>query len=64
MASDVPPLLWMAPALSGGGYSSEALAFAQGLARRMPNNWFRLRQLAYLPDENFLDGLPTALTDV
>ena len=64
MASDVPPLLWMAPALSGGGYSSEALAFAQGLARRMPNNWFRLRQFAEQPDENFLDGLPTALTDV
>ena len=59
-----PPLLWMSPALSGGGYSPEALAFAQGLARRMPPTHFRLRQFAEQPDHTFLNGLPTELARV
>ena len=33
---DSPGLLWMAPALSGGGYASEAIAFAQGLELLSP----------------------------
>lgn len=38
-------LLWMAPALSGGGYASEAIAFAQGLENVLGNR-FALRQFA------------------
>ena len=51
-------LLWMAPALSGGGYSSEALAFAQGLAA---SAWgrrsFGLKQFAEPQDDDFVAGL-------
>ena len=63
MASAEPPLLWMSPALAGGGYSSEALAFAQGLAKRMASK-FILRQFAEHIDEEFINGLPTSLSNV
>ena len=62
-ATPSPPLLWMSPALAGGGYASEALAFAQGLAARLPTS-FRLRQFAEQPDVDFMDGLPKALLSV
>ena len=55
------PFLWMSPALSGGGYSSEALAFAQGLAELLPN--FHLRQFAEHADEKFVEGLPHTLEE-
>lgn len=65
------PLLWMAPLLSGGGYSSEAIAFALGLlnlTRRdataiptapvpLPGS-FGVRQFGEPADETFLSGLP------
>ena len=46
----------MAPALAGGGYASEALVFAQGLAKRLEH--FRLRQFAEHVDYGVIDGLP------
>jgi len=57
-------LLWMAPLLSGGGYSSESLGFALGL-----HNLTRLdgglmagvRQFGEPQDESFVEGLPKAL---
>ena len=51
----------MAPALSGGGYSSEAIAFAQGLSPLLEKR-FKLRQFAEQPDENFFNGLPLSLS--
>ena len=39
----------MSPALSGGGYSSEAITFAIGLAPIMGDK-FRLRQFAEQPE--------------
>ena len=61
-----PPLLWMAPALSGGGYASEAIAFAQGLAPAFSNasRRFRLRQFAEHGDEDFMLGLPSAVSQI
>ncbi|KAL1495796.1 hypothetical protein AB1Y20_016657 [Prymnesium parvum] len=56
-----PPLLWMAPALSGGGYSSEALTFALGLAPRLGRR-FSLRQFAEQADTHFASGLPPHLS--
>ena len=53
----------MAPALSGGGYASEALAFAQGLAPLLKHG-FRLRQFAEQPSADFVQGLPESLTKV
>ena len=32
-----PPIVWMAPFLSGGGYSSEAIAYAIELDKFFPN---------------------------
>ena len=32
-----PPIVWMAPFLSGGGYSSEAIAYAIELDKVFPN---------------------------
>ena len=57
-------LLWMAPLLSGGDYSSESLGFALGL-----HNLTRLdgglmagvRQFGEPQDESFVEGLPKAL---
>ena len=46
-------LLWMAPALSGGGYASEAIAFAQGLEKLLGDR-FSLKQFAEPPSEDFL----------
>lgn len=55
-----PSILWMAPALSGGGYASEALAFAQGLVPQLKSN-FKLRQFAEQPDQNFFSGMPRSI---
>ena len=49
-------LAWMAPVLSGGGYSSEAIAFAAGLAPLRPRN-FTLHQFAEQVDDGFASGL-------
>ena len=63
------PLLWMAPFLTGGGYSSEALSFALGLqnatsaARADPSAVrisFGVRQFAEQPNEAYIEGLPRA----
>ena len=53
----------MAPALSGGGYSSEALAFAQGLAPLLQSK-FTLRQFAEQPSEDFFSGLPESFREL
>ena len=42
--SSLPSLLWMAPVLTGGGYSSEAIGFALGLAAQQHK--ISLRQFA------------------
>lgn len=62
----VLPLLWMAPLLSGGGYSSEAIAFALGLrneTRRAgaPSVSLGVRQFAEQQDDAFVDGLPQSV---
>jgi hypothetical protein len=69
-AGEALRLLWMAPLLSGGGYSSEAIAFALGLrnlTRRdasaatttaPPGVSFSVRQFAEQADGSFLSGLP------
>lgn len=53
------PLLWMSPALAGGGYSSESIAFAMGLAN-LPSlsGSFALRNFAEQPSYEFIAGLP------
>jgi len=51
------PLLWMSPLLSGGGYSSEAISFAIGLADQPVR--FGVRQFAEQPDGGFYEGLPS-----
>lgn len=48
-------VVWMAPFLSGGGYSSEALSFVLGLARLVP--LLRVAQFAEPPDDGFVAGL-------
>ena len=45
LPQSLPPLLWMAPVLSGGGYSSEAIGFALGLAADKEHR-IALRQFA------------------
>lgn len=55
------PLLWMAPLFSGGGYSSEALAFASGLATLLPPRSFAIRQFAEPQDPEFVQGIPQRL---
>lgn len=42
-----PSVLWMTPLLAGGGYSSEAIAFAVG-ANTAGVSQFALRQFAVL----------------
>ena len=64
MPDTLPPLLWMAPALAGGGYSSEAITFALGLAPRLTARGFALRQFADQPDQGFMSGLPASTTEV
>ena len=56
----MPSLLWMAPALSGGGYSSEALAFGLGLVGQSGLD-YALRQFAVQPDAEFYEGLPPSI---
>jgi glycosyltransferase involved in cell wall biosynthesis len=58
-----PPLMWMAPALAGGGYSSESLSFAQGLSTLLGDK-FVLRQFAEQPDIEYFSGFPEDLRDV
>jgi len=48
----------MAPFLSGGGYSSEALVFALELARHVPT--LRIAQFAEPPSDSFIAGLGEA----
>ena len=48
----------MAPLLSGGGYSSEAIAFSLGLANSSLGRRFAVRQFAVQADEDFASGLP------
>ena len=47
----------MSPALAGGGYSSEAISFAQGLVPLFKNK-FGMRQFAEQANEDFAAGLP------
>jgi len=58
----LPSALWMGPTLSGGGYSSEAIAYAVELAnhyREGPSD-FGLRQFAEHQNSEFMQGLPQA----
>ena len=55
------PLLWMSPLLAGGGYASEALTFASGLARLLQPRAFALRQFAEQADESYTAGIPRTL---
>lgn len=48
-------LWWFAPFLSGGGYSSEAIAFATALSDRVN---LRVTHHGDSPNRKFLDGLP------
>ncbi|XP_057978891.1 uncharacterized protein LOC131165273 [Malania oleifera] len=58
----VPPycVLWMAPFLSGGGYSSEAWSYVLALHEHMKNPRFRLaiEQHGDLQNLEFWEGLP------
>ena len=54
----LPSLHWMSPLLAGGGYSSEALGFALGLAEEPTlKAKISLQQMAEQPDEDFVHGL-------
>ena len=53
-----PSLLWMAPIGTGGGYSSEAIAFLAAL-HEVPG--FGVRNFAEQMDREFLGGLPPKL---
>ncbi|XP_031478941.1 uncharacterized protein LOC116249807 [Nymphaea colorata] len=65
--ADAPPrcVLWMAPFLAGGGYSSEAWAYITALDRKRGDQ-FRLRILQHGDLENieFWDGLPDNAKDL
>ena len=58
----LPSLLWMAPILSGGGYSSEAIGFALGLAADKEHR-VALRQFAEQADQDFVYGLDPEVRD-
>ena len=58
----LPSLLWMAPILSGGGYSSEAIGFALGLAADKEHR-IALRQFAEQADQDFVYGLDPEVRD-
>ncbi|KAJ1621952.1 hypothetical protein T492DRAFT_1065749 [Pavlovales sp. CCMP2436] len=51
-------VVWMAPFLSGGGYSSEAISFVLELARLVPQ--LRIAQFAEPQSDAFVDGLSDA----
>ena len=55
MSRPTQPALWMSPLLSGGGYSSEGIAFALGLEPRLRT--FGVRQFAEQHNDRFFDGL-------
>ena len=59
--SSLPSLLWMAPVLTGGGYSSEAIGFALGLAAQQHK--ISLRQFAEQADQDFVYGLDPDVRD-
>jgi glycosyltransferase involved in cell wall biosynthesis len=52
---DAWDVVWMAPFLSGGGYSSEALAFVGDLKTRVSH--LTISQFAEQPSETFVEGL-------
>lgn len=64
-------MVWMAPALNPGGYSSEALSYAMALeaeyagakGKRKPQR-FGLKQFAEQQDQQFVEGLPAATKQV
>jgi hypothetical protein len=51
------PVVWMAPFLSGGGYSSEAISYAMELERMLPNG-FGIKQFAEPANPEFARGVP------
>jgi len=58
---ELPSLLWMAPILAGGGYSSEAMSYALELDkiyRQSGKTQFGLRQFAEHENMEFIRGLP------
>ena len=50
------PVVWMAPFLTGGGYSSEAISYALALEHELHN--FSIVQFAEQADAAFAGGLP------
>ena len=50
-------VVWFAPFLSGGGYSSEAISYALELHRRLPHS-FGIVQFAEQASPDFARGLP------
>ena len=50
-------VVWFAPFLSGGGYSSEAISYALELHRRLPRS-FGIVQFAEQANPDFARGLP------
>lgn len=63
----LPSLLWMAPTLAGGGYSSEAISYALALDkeyREHNSSKFALRQFAEHYNFEFVKGLPQSTSEV
>lgn len=56
----LPSLVWMAPFLAGGGYSSEAISYALALGEEYRGRSAKLglRQFAEHPDRSFMAGVP------
>ncbi|KAA0034642.1 group 1 family glycosyltransferase [Cucumis melo var. makuwa] len=59
-------VLWMAPFLSGGGYSSEAWSYILALRHHITNPGFRLviRQHGDLESVDFWEGLPESVRNL
>jgi len=63
----LPSLVWMAPILSGGGYSSEAISYVLALDREYRehnSSKLGLRQFAEHPNRDFMKGLPETTSEV
>eukprot|EP00928_Gymnodinium_smaydae_P036538 TRINITY_DN25522_c0_g1_i2.p1 TRINITY_DN25522_c0_g1~~TRINITY_DN25522_c0_g1_i2.p1 ORF type:complete len:475 (-),score=99.38 TRINITY_DN25522_c0_g1_i2:39-1463(-) len=67
---ELPSLVWMSPVLAGGGYSSEAIAYALGLdpayngGDASSSSAFGLVEFAEHENVDFVRGLPDASKDV
>jgi len=57
-APNSPNVVWMAPFLTGGGYSSEAISYAMALEKELPRGRLGAVQFAEQMDRAFVAGLP------